>query len=130
MKKGESYLPEPFFLSQSTLIWLAQKHPLVDIAETLEVFQDKSRARGWHYVCWQSAFKNYVRFGRQYGGVVFKSVNVSELRWRELLAKTRAANFREPEIGESWQGFKDAFDNRQPRQNVIQFGHVVKRVAK
>ena len=123
-------IPDPFVLSAGTLTWIAQKHSLVDVEETYAVFVDKALAKGWKYRDWNAAFRNYIRAGQMYGGVIYKAGRDHDERWRSLLAQARKELFREPSPAESPQAYKTAleFYRTQPRTNVIDFAKVVKRV--
>jgi len=131
MKQGETFLPDPFVLNAGTLSWIASKHPSVDVEETYAVFVDKALAKGWRYRDWNAAFRNYIRSGRMYGGVVHRQVNESELRWRNLLQAARAEHFREPHKGEAYDHYQVALELWKSNQNnnVLQFD-ILKRVAK
>ncbi len=110
MKRGETFLPECFLLTDATLAWMAARYPTVDIAETREVFCDKAAAKGWSYRDWQAAFRNYVRNGRKFGGLVYKAGRDQDPRWMPVLAEARQYGFREPTTAESPAGYKTALD--------------------
>lgn len=131
MKPGMKFLPEDFELTDSTLSWLQEKHPTVDVAETIEIFQDKARAKAWAYRCWQSAFRNYIRNGQKFGGVTYKNGIEHDPRWQQALHEARKFGFRDPEKMETPASYRTAFEQwqRAPRSNVLNFGQVLKRVA-
>ncbi len=110
MKRGETFLPDDFRLTEKTLEWLAAKSPTLNIDETLEIFRDKAAAKGWSYRDWQAAFRNYVRNGRKFGGLVYKAGRDQDPRWMPVLAEARQYGFREPTTAESPAGYKTALD--------------------
>jgi hypothetical protein len=133
MRRGETYLPEPFELDEGTLAWIAQKMPTVDVEETYAIFVDKALAKGWRYRDWQAAFRNYIRSAKLYGGVVYKASRESDPRW-SLIHQARKEGFRDPEAHETPQSYASAFTywKTQPRPvydaRVIDFSKVLKRV--
>lgn len=96
MKPGEKFLPDDFGLTDKTLAWLAEKYPTVDIDDTLERFCDHAAAKSWAYRDWQAAFRNYVRNGKQYGGVTYKQGKNDDPLWSAVLQDARKFGFREP----------------------------------
>jgi hypothetical protein len=91
MKPGEKFLPEDFRLTESTLAWVAEKHPTLDVPDTLERFCDNAAAKSWAYRDWQAAFRNYVRNGKLYGGVTYKQGRMTT-RCGPLFCKTPASS--------------------------------------
>ena len=132
MKRGETFLPDDFRLTGKTLAWLAEKNPTVDVEETLERFIDKAAAKGWRYRDWQAAFRNYVRNGKQYGGVTYKGGMEHDPRWIAVLAEARKFGFRDPQKLETPAVYKTAFEmwKREPKpSNVLPLRGVLKRVS-
>jgi hypothetical protein len=127
--KGQTFLPDDFALAEATHAWLEQKHPTVDAAETFAIFVDKALAKGWRYRDWQAAFRNYIRNGQLYGGVIHVRDREHDPRWA-VLHDARKAGFREPHEHETPGSYRAAFEfwKTQPRSNVIDFGKVLKRV--
>ncbi len=109
MKRGETFLPDDFLLTQATLAWTAEKFPAVDVPETLDVFRDKALARGWIYRDWQAAWRNYCRNGAQYGGLVYRQGRAADPRWAPALAEAAPYGFREPLPHETPAGYTSAF---------------------
>lgn len=129
--KALTYLPDPFVLQPSTLSWIASRYPGIDVEETYAVFVDKALAKGWRYRDWNAAFRNYIRSGKIYGGVIYRNDRDHDPRWLEILKTARAANFRDPEAHETPQSYATAYAQYRitPRTNVVQFD-VLKRVQK
>lgn len=96
MKPGEKFIPEGFELTDSTLAWLAEKHPTIDVDDTLERFTDNAAAKSWAYRDWQAAFRNYVRNGKLYGGVTYKQGRNDDPLWAPVLQDARQFGFRDP----------------------------------
>jgi len=96
MKPGEKFLPEDFRLTESTLAWVAEKHPTLDVPDTLERFCDNAAAKSWAYRDWQAAFRNYVRNGKLYGGVTYKQGKNDDPLWAAVLQDARKFGFRDP----------------------------------
>lgn len=110
MKRGETFLPIDFCLTAATLAWLAQKCPTVDVDETIELFKDNAAAKAWAYRDWQAAFRNYVRNGAKYGGVIYKNGREHDPRWQPILHEARKYGFREPGENEPPNGYRTAFE--------------------
>lgn len=106
MKPGEKFLPDDFTLTDKTLAWLAEKHPTVDIDDTLERFCDHAAAKSWAYRDWQAAFRNYVRNGKQYGGVTYKQGRNDDPLWTAVLQDARKFGFREPHAMETPSSYR------------------------
>ena len=103
-------IPEGFALTPATEEFMVEEFATIDIERTLKIFRDKAEAGGWMYTNWQAAFRNYVRNGKQYGGVEFRAGKVQDPRWQPILHEARKYGFREPTAYESPQGYKTAFD--------------------
>lgn len=132
MKQGETFLPQDFALTATTLKWLDEKFPSVDIDETMEIFVDKAAARGWSYRDWQAAFRNYVRNGGTYGGVVYRKGKAADPRWEPILGEARPYGFRSPLDHETPASYRTAFEQwktGQRRAPVANIGSVLKRVS-
>jgi hypothetical protein len=128
MKPGMKFLPEGFRLTEATRAWVEAKCPTVDIDETFEVFVDKAAAKAWAYRDWQAAFRNYVRNGQKYGGLVFRNGRFADPRWSPVIVEAQAIGFREPMPHETPDSYRTAMRQWRPAQNVIPFGNVLKRM--
>lgn len=135
MKRGETYLPDGFGLSDSTYAWLREKHPTVHVGDTFAIFVDKALARGWRYRDWNAAFRCYVRNGKAYGGVEYRTLTKDEdPKWQPILHEGRKAGFREPHEMETPTSYRTALqlwrDTPQARRsNVIPLGGVLRKVG-
>jgi hypothetical protein len=133
MKQGETYLPIDFALTEKTLTWLAEKFSTIDLVETMERFTDNAAAKGWVYRDWQAAFRNYVRNGQKYGGVVYQQGRVQDPLWQPVLAETQRYGFRAPDKNETPAGYRTNFENwkrdQKRRPTVIPLAGVVKRAS-
>ena len=129
MRRGETFLPDPFVLNAGTLSWIAAKHPSVDVEETYAVFVDKALAKGWRYRDWNAAFRNYIRSGKMYGGVIYRNDREHDPRW-SVIHTARKDGFRDPEPHETPQSYATAYAQFRitPRSNVVDFARAVKRV--
>jgi hypothetical protein len=121
-----------FALSDTLRRELSEKFPRVDLDRTFEVFRDKALAHGWLYSSWPAAFRNYIRNGKQYGGVEYKA-GFADPKFDALLDKARAIGFRMPLPIESTGTYREAleaFDKKQVRQASLNLGNTIKRVPK
>lgn len=131
MKRGETFLSDDFRLTEKTLEWLEAKSPTLNIDETLEIFRDKAAAKGWVYRDWQAAFRNYVRNGNLYGGLVFRAGRADDPRWKPVLAEAASYGFREPLQHETPASYRTAFQDWKTAQKrapcVIPLSRVLQR---
>lgn len=120
-----------FRLDDSLRSWLAEKFPTVDADATVELFRDKALAKGWVYASWPAAFRNYIRRGKEWGGVVYRS-GLEDPAFGALIQHARAVGFRMPQKLETANGYRTAlneFDKRStPR--VLPFGAGLKRFGR
>lgn len=121
-----------FVLDDKLRLWLEQKFPAVEADETLELFTDKARAKGWVYADWPAAFRNYIRNSGQYGGVAFKRGLGPE--FNGLIPRARAVGFRMPQRHETASAYRsalDTFDKQQASSSMRGLvAGVIKRVPK
>lgn len=113
--------------------WFESKFPAVDPDGTLELFTDKALAKGWLYADWRAALRNYVRRGKEWGGIAYKRGLSPE--FDALITRARSIGFRMPQRGESAGVYRTALDtfDRQSAQRVskqLNLGGVLKRVEK
>lgn len=136
MKRGETFLPEGFCLTDATMQWLAGKFPTVDVEETIERFTDNAAAKAWAYRDWQAAFRNYIRNGQKYGGVSYKQGVQQDPLWKPVLAEAARFGFRKPDPMETPRSYRTALDawKRRPQHmadtiNIVGLGNVLKKVG-
>lgn len=111
--KGEKTLPEPFELTEKTLAWMAEKHPQIDIDETLERFKDWARQKGVMYADWQAGFKSVVRKAMDSGWrsiVTFRKGREADPTWQPIVAEAKKYGFRDPDRMETPNGYRTAFN--------------------
>jgi hypothetical protein len=65
---------------------------------------------------WQAAFRNYVRMGPKFGGVVYREGRESDPRWQIVLAEARRYGFRPPQEHESPKGYDTALGDWKQAQ--------------
>lgn len=121
-----------FVLSDEIRRELAEKFPRVDLDKTYEIFKDKALANGWLYSSWIAAFRNYIRNGKQYGGVEYRAALVNPA-FDQLIQRARAIGFRMPTSVESAGAYRtalDAYDKRTAKQSALELGAIIKRVGK
>ena len=108
---------------------LSEKFPRVDLERTYELFRDKALANGWLYANWLAAFRNYIRNGKQYGGIEYKAA-MSDPAFDRLIEKAKAIGFRMPYAKESAGGYRTELDNYDKASVSRGFADVLKRVPK
>lgn len=111
-------------LNKSLLSWLASRYPTVDPIATFEIFTDKARALGWIYADWHAAFRNYIRNGEKFGGVVHHTAP----EFVPLIQHAKAIGFRMPHKHESSGVYRTAlnsFDKNAAQQ--LSLGQTIKR---
>lgn len=118
-------IPDDFRLTESTEDFLNAEFPTVNAQKTLEIFRDKAEAGGWLYSNWQSAFKNYVRNGQKFGGIVYNAGREQDPRWQPVLAEAMPYGFRAPLDHETPNGYRVAFESWKTKEkrseNVLPF---------
>lgn len=121
-----------FCLDDKLRAWLAEKFPTVDAEATFELFTDKALAKGWIYANWPAAFRNYVRRGKEFGGVAYRD-GLSDPAFAGLIEQAKAIGFRMPHRHESAGVYRTELqkaDKQQARQAGLRFGQILKRVEK
>jgi hypothetical protein len=121
-----------FVLTKENRHELAEKFPRVDLDRTYEVFRDKALANGWLYSSWIAAFRNYIRNGKQYGGVEYKSAMINPA-FDALIERARSLGFRMPHKSESAGAYRtalDVYDRQTAKQAAFRLGDLIKRVHK
>ena len=132
MKFGETFIAADFQLTPASLEWTGQKFPMVDVDETLELFRDKAAAKAWSYRDWQAAWRNYLRNGQKFGGIVYRAGRVADPRWEPILGEARPYGFRAPLEHETPASYRTQFEQwktGQRRAPVANIGSVLKRVV-
>jgi hypothetical protein len=108
-----SAIPEGFALTQTTMEFVAQKYPAVQLEDTLERFVETALANGWMYADWQAAFRTCVRKGVDNGWnsiVRFKQGKAQDPRWIPVLSEVKPYGFREPQPQETPDSYRTAFN--------------------
>jgi len=134
--------PEPVSFDESGFVldadlraWLADKFPTVDPDGTYELFVDKALAKGWLYVSWPAAFRNYIRKGREHpdwGGIAYQS-GMTDPAFAQLVIEAKAVGFRLPHKHESAGAYRTAlkeYDRATASRQVSFIGTAIKRVPK
>lgn len=119
-----------FALDDNARRALSEKFPRVDLELTYEIFRDKALANGWLYVDWLAAFRNYIRNGKQYGGIVYKS-GAENPAFDALIDQAKAINFRMPQKHESAGAYRTAlnqFDKESTKRSPL--GKALRRFPK
>jgi len=64
--RRKTQLPPEWQPPGDLLSKLSEQYPEFDITDQLDAFRDKAEAKGWTYVNWDAAFRDYVRRERRY----------------------------------------------------------------
>lgn len=134
--KGETLIPEPFELTEKTLVWLNKKYPQVDLEDTKERFEDWAKQVGAMYADWQAGFKTVVRKGMDNGWrsiVTLKGGREFDPQWIPLLVESRRLGIPEPMTVDSPGTFKTKIENWKRSQSraptVVNFTGVIRKAV-
>jgi hypothetical protein len=130
-------IPKDFALTETTLLYITQTFPTVNIEKTMERFTDSALQHGRMYADWQAAFRTWVRkaIENKWDGVEFKKGREQDPRWQPVLAEVAPYGFRAPLPHETPSSYRTDFELWTGKQNrdrspVIDFGSVLQRFGK
>lgn len=121
-----------FALDDRLRRWLDERFPTVDADETFELFRDKALAKGWVYADWAAAFRNYIRRGREWGGIAFKP-GLHDPAFAPLIQEARAIGFRMPTKLETPGTYRTAlreYDKNSAARQASLLGNAIRRIPK
>lgn len=124
-------IPEGFELTETTIAWIKERYPTVNIEGTLERFKDSASQHGRMYADWQAAMRTWVRkaVDNKWDGVEFKQGRAQDPRWITVLNEARKYGFRDPQSQETPDSYRthlnaykgDETVNRERASNVTDF---------
>ncbi|MGQ0836343.1 MAG: hypothetical protein ACT4O5_15765 [Gammaproteobacteria bacterium] len=127
-------IPAGFKLTETTLLFVNERYPTVDIERTLERFTESALAHGRMYSDWQMAFRTWVRkaIENKWDGVEFKQGRAQDPKWTPILAEVAPYGFRQPYSHETPGSYRTDFElwkSKQKRAPVIEFGDALKKMG-
>lgn len=127
-------IPAGFKLTETTMLYVSDRFPTVDIDKTLERFSETCEANGTMYADWQAGFRTWVRRNveEKWKGVVYKLGRSQDPAWSNIVADAKRFGFRDPEFQETPSSYRVAMErwkDAPKKAPVIEFGDHLKKMG-